>query len=1114
MHDSHSHGKSVDQLVDSFRTHPERGLTTQEAQSRLREHGANELRERPRPGFMALLWDQFNNYLVIILVAAAAISLALGEWVDSVAIMFIVALNAVVGVIQESKAEQALAALKKMAAPNAMVMRDGHQVQVPGRELVAGDIVLLEAGNFVPADLRLVQTVNLKIEEASLTGESVPVEKNAAVVLDKDVPLGDRTNSAFMGTVVSYGRGRGLVTATGMNTQIGLIAEMLQSFEDEDTPLQRKLADLGKVLGTGCLAICAIVFVYGLFRDTHLAQAFDGGFLSYLQAERKDIVNLFMVAVSLAIAAVPEGLPAIVTICLALGMQRMIKHHALIRKLPAVETLGCATVVCSDKTGTLTQNEMTVVQGWTGGRNLRVTGEGYAPTGQFFVEHHPFDPRSHPDSTRLLEGALLCNDARLEERCEADGSVAWNIVGDPTEAAMAVAAVKAGYEHGELAAAWPRVQEIPFDSERKRMTTIHRHGEDGELLAFVKGAPDVVLDLCTHVAMNGRPLELTPDLRRDILEQNRRMAGDALRVLAVAYRTLDAMPATVDATTVEHDLVFVGLMGMMDPARPEVVEALKVSRGAGLKSIMVTGDYKETAQAIARDIGLLTPGGLVLTGAELDAMSDEELAATVERVDVCCRVSPQHKTRIVEALKSRGHVVAMTGDGVNDAPALKRANIGVAMGVTGTDVAKQTADMVLTDDNFASIVAAIEQGRIIYSNIRKFVYFLLACNVGEILIVFGAMLFGIPIPLRPVQLLWLNLVSDGAPALALGLEQGDPDIMKQPPRPPREHVINRQMAIGIGVVAVVDAVAVLSAFALALQRYPGQVEVAQTVAFVTLCCSELLRAFTARSEHHSIFTIGVASNRWMVAAVAVSLALVLMVVYVPFFQPFFDTVPLGLADWALMLPFFLAAPVAMELLKAWFRRAAARSEAASRRAAASVEAAIPIPSTGGAMKVLVPVTASHNSELAVQHLVRRSMSEGAIEVHLLNVQHPFSRYVARFVGRTAARDWHRVQAEQALAPARAVLDRFGLPYSVHVAVGDEAECINATARRLHCDRILLGTARKNSLTRLVENSVTNRVLEHAELPVEVIAGDDISPWERYGIPAAIGLALALLAVTD
>src|SRR5512134_1740975 len=717
MQEKDTHNQSIESVVDSFQTHAERGLTSQEAQDRLRKLGANELREKPRPGFLALLWGQFNNYLVIILIVAALIALALGEWVDSIAIMVIVVLNAVVGVIQESKAEQALAALKKMSAPNAQVIRDGVETAIPGRELVPGDIVLLEAGNYVPADMRLVTSVNLKVEEASLTGESVPVEKRAAVVLDKDIPLGDRKNSAFMSTMVTYGRGKGLVTGTGMNTQIGMIAEMIQAYEDEDTPLQQKLQQLGKVLGTICIGICAFVFIYGLLRDTKLTDIFTIGFLNYLQGEQKDIINLFMTAVSLAIAAVPEGLPAIVTICLALGMQQMVKRHALIRKLPAVETLGCATVICSDKTGTLTQNEMTVVQGWVGGKRFRVTGEGYNPVGQFTAGGQPFATGANPDATLLLHAALLCNDAKLEEGGEEKGGKAWRMVGDPTEGAMVVVATKAGLERSGLEQAMPRVQEIPFDSDRKRMTTIHSpDAARAEALApsfrypqhvaFVKGAPDVLLDLCSHLQESGQPVALTDAKRKEILDQNRDLASNALRVLGVAYRPLASVPETC------------------------------------------------TPEAIAKEIGILTPGGLVLTGPEIEKMSDEALAASADKLQVCCRVSPQHKTRIVDAMKARDHVVAMTGDGVNDAPALKRANIGVAMGITGTDVSKQTADMVLTDDNFASIVSAIEQGRIIYSNIRKFVYFLLACNAGEILIIFGSMLFGLPIPLRPVHLLW------------------------------------------------------------------------------------------------------------------------------------------------------------------------------------------------------------------------------------------------------------------------------------------------------------------------------------------------------------------------
>ena len=565
---------------------------------------------------------------------------------------------------------------------------------------------------------------------------------------------------------------------------------------------------------------------------------------------------------------------------------------------------------------------------------------------------------------------------------------------------------------------------------------------------------------------------------------------------------------------------------MIDPPRPEVIEALKVAKGAGLRTVMVTGDYKDTAEAIARDIGLLTPNGLVLTGAEIDKLSDEELAARTDRLDVCCRVSPQHKTRIVDAFRARDHVVAMTGDGVNDAPALKRANIGVAMGITGTDVAKQTADMVLTDDNFASIVSAIEQGRIIYSNIRKFVYFLLACNVGEILIVFGAMLFGMPMPLRPVQLLWLNLVSDGAPALALGLEKGDDDIMKQPARSPKEPVINRDMAMGIGVVGVVDMIAILAVFYLALERYPGHLEAAQTMAFVTLCTSELVRAFAARSEYHSVFSIGVFSNRWMVAAVAVSFVLVLAVVYVPFLAPFFDAVPLTADDWLLMLPFFFASPVAMELLKIHFRRrkASAGDGTRSSAAAAVIDSATAPDATpalqqvtGGKnmSKILVPVGGTGNDRFAVQNVINRFMNNTAMEVHLLNVQMPFSAYVARSSSRKSRHDYHREQAEKALAPVKAMLDKFSIPYAVHMEVGDRAQVITDTARRLHCDEIVMATARKNSLTRLVENSVTDRVIELTSVPVEVIAGDSMSKWERYGIPAAIGAGIAMaLAIAD
>lgn len=924
----------VDDIASQFETHLEKGLSSKSAQERMEHYGPNELVERPRPGFWKMLLEQFNNFLVIILIVAAVISLFLGEIVDASAIMAIVVLNAILGVIQESKAEQALAALKKMAAPSATVLRDGHQVTIPARGLVPGDIVLLEAGNYVPADMRLVETVNLKIEEASLTGESVPVNKDARVVFDRDIPLGDRKNTAFMSTLVSYGRGKGLVTSTGMHTQIGMIAEMIQSYEEEDTPLQQKLDQLGKWLGIVSLVICGIIFVFGVVRDTEPAMAFRQGLGAYLQAHQYDIIGLFMTAVSLAIAAVPEGLPAVVTICLALGMQRMVRRHSLIRKLPAVETLGCATVICSDKTGTLTQNEMTVVRGWAGGKKFQVSGEGYAPVGMFSDEgQRVFDPVRDGPTAVLLHGAVLCSDARLEESGEEGGQHTWRLVGDPTEGALVVAAAKAGLCREDVDPLYPRVREIPFDSDRKRMLTVHEikggNGRAAHLgldrfpaVAFVKGAPDIVLEYCDWMRIDGQVCPLDEDLRRQVLDANQNMARQALRVLGVAYRPVEEIPDPDRLEKLEDDLIFAGLLGMIDPARPEVKSAVQVAQGAGLKSVMVTGDYKDTAIAIAEEIGLLSPSGRVLTGAEINEMSDEQLVEVIDELEACARVSPQHKMRIVEAFKARGHVVAMTGDGVNDAPALKRANIGIAMGIAGTDVSKETADMVLTDDNYASIVSAIEEGRIIYSNIRKFVFYLISCNVGEILVIFLSMLGGLPVPLRPIQLLWLNLVTDGAPALALGLEKGDPDIMNRSPRPPKEPVINREMLIGICVQAVVMTAAVLIAFIYGLRRFPGNLGGAQTVAFTTLVISELLRAFTARSEYYSVLKVGLLSNRWMLWAVGSSLLLLLLVIYLPFLQPFFNTVSLGFSDWLVMTPLFLMASVAAEFTKAYLRRSA------------------------------------------------------------------------------------------------------------------------------------------------------------------------------------------------
>ncbi len=933
------HALPTEEALKELTTHLRNGLSSQEARARLKRYGPNELQEKPQPGFLKLLLDQLNNFLIIILILAALISLLLGEYVDALAILTIVVLNSVLGVVQESKAEQALAALKKMAAPNARVIRDGQQTTVAARELVPGDIVMVEAGNYVPADLRLIESVNLKMEEASLTGESVPVNKDARVVLEPDAPLGDRKNSAFMSTLVTYGRGAGMVTATGMSTQIGQIAEMLQSYEEEETPLQKKLAELGKTLGIVSLAVCGLIFVYGVLRDTNPGMAFNEGIRAYLAAHQFDLVGLFMTAVSLAIAAVPEGLPAVVTVCLALGMQRMVTRHVLIRKLPAVETLGCATVICSDKTGTLTQNQMTVVAGWGGGHEFRVTGEGYNPEGWFYRGEAPFEPTADLATKLLLHGAVLCNDAKLEQSAEEAGQRTWRMVGDPTEGALVVTAAKAGLWRDATERNLPRMAEIPFDSDRKCMTTIHRADKldfaPGQTpqpyLAFVKGAPDIVLGYCDDIVLHGQTVPLTAEMRQTILAANTGMAQQALRVLGMACRPLAAVPEEPTPEAIERNLTFLGLTGMIDPARPEAKAAVGIAKNAGLKSIMITGDYRDTAQAIAGQLGMLTEGGRVVTGAEVDAMSDDELDEMVLHLDLCARSSPQHKIRIVDALKRRGHVVAMTGDGVNDAPALKRANIGVAMGITGTDVTKQTADMVLTDDNFASIVSAIEEGRIIYSNIRKFVFYLISCNLGEILIIFLSMLAGLPIPLRPIQLLWLNLVTDGAPALALGLEKGDPDIMSWPPRPTKESIINREMLIGVIVQAVVMTSAVLAAFIIS-GAHPGasaddpMMAKWQTVAFTALVMSELLRAFTARSEHYALFKIGVFSNKWMLYAVGSSLALLLLVIYVPFLQVVFGTVPLSIGDWVMLLPFILLASIAAELTKAYLRARARQTE--------------------------------------------------------------------------------------------------------------------------------------------------------------------------------------------
>jgi Ca2+-transporting ATPase len=930
------HALTADEVLEHLKVH-ENGLSDSEASERMIQYGPNQLTEASRPGFLRLLWEQFNNFIVMLLIVASIVSALLGEWVDASAIIAIVMLNAILGIVQERRAEEALAALKKLAAPEARVLRGGHHVTVSSRDLVPGDIVFLEAGNHVPADMRLLEVANLRVDEAALTGESLTVNKNAAMKLEANIPLGDRKNTVFMGTMVSYGRGRGVVIATGMRTQLGLIAKMLEGVDQEETPLQKRLDQLGKTLGWGALAVCGIVFVVAVIENTDLGilTAAGGGVLAYLNSAKTELVEFFIVAVSLAIAAVPEGLPAVVTISLALGMREMIHRHALIRRLSSVETLGSATVICSDKTGTLTQNEMTVTRVWVDGLFVSVTGSGYSRRGEFQVGNTPVDLRTYPGVETALWLGALNNDAQLETLEGDDQS--YRIVGDPTEGSLLIAAAKADATHAELHKAYPRQDEVPFDSERKRMVTIHdiREPSSNDVSPFkdnklqgwdviaVKGAPDLVLDLCTsYQTVDDQSNPMSDSIRQRIRDANDSMTQDALRVLALAYRVVKQAPKadSVAVDELEKDLVFIGMVGMIDPPREEVKPAMLKAANAGIRTVMITGDYPNTARAVAEEIGLMRPGHQVLTGADLDRMSDDVLKDEIEQVDVFARVSPEHKMRIVDALQANGEVVAMTGDGVNDAPAIKRANIGVAMGITGTDVAKETADMVLTDDNYVSIVDAVEQGRVIYSNIRKFVYYLLSCNVAEIVIIFLGTLITKNSPLTAIQLLWLNLVTDGAPALALGTEKGDPDIMSQPPRPPKEPIINRFMLVGILSQTIAIASVTLTAYFIGLKWFPAHIEAAESMAFVTLSASELFRAFTSRSERYPILKIGLFGNRNMNLAFLSSMTLLLGVIYIPGLNNIFNTESLGWRQWEIILPLLLIPSVVAEIVKLFASR--------------------------------------------------------------------------------------------------------------------------------------------------------------------------------------------------
>jgi Ca2+-transporting ATPase len=877
------HTLSVDATMSHLQstTH---GLAEAEVERRVARYGPNELQAAGRVSPWAILFQQFKNVLIIILLIATAISAVLGEGVETIAIAVIVLFAVVLGFIQEYRAERAIEALRQMAAPTVTVIRDGQEIEIPARELVPGDVILLHAGDKVAADARLLESINLHVDEAALTGESVPVTKATKALRGEDMALGDRNNMVFGGTIATYGRGRAVVVGTGMRTQFGRIAQMLQSVETGRTPLQQNLDKVGRVLGKAAVAIVAAVVVVGLLRD-------------------QPVLEMFIFGIALAVAAVPEALPAVVTISLAIGVQRMVKRNALVRRLPAVETLGSTSVICSDKTGTLTKDEMTARTLRTHERSATISGSGYEPEGEFALGDTVVGPS--PEEMDLLRAAALVCDAHLV-RDDAHGG--WQIKGDPTEGAIIVAAAKAGMQKDDLDLQFPRVGEIPFTSEAKRMTTLHAVGD--AQVAYAKGAPETILDSCSQLLKSQGEVALGNADREAILEAVRQMASEALRVLGVASKA--------DATLgdAEHDMTFLGLVGMIDPPRPEAKAAVEQCERAGIRVVMITGDHPITAQAVGGELGLLRAGDAV-TGAELEDMSDEELESRVESIEVYARVSPAHKLRVVSALQQRGHIVAMTGDGVNDAPALKKADIGVAMGITGTDVSKEAAAMTLIDDNFASIVAAVEEGRGIFENIKKYLMYLLSANIGEIGLIAGAMFAGLPMPLTAVQILYVNLATDGLPALALAVDPPETDLMERAPRDARTGIFTRRVVTLMVVGGLRSMAANLGLFTWALQS-GRSVTHAMTMTFVSLVLIEFLKAFNFRSDRRSILRRPFA-NKWLNLALVWEMALLVFIVSFPPLREPFSISPLSGTDWLIAACPALSISPVLELTK-WFGR--------------------------------------------------------------------------------------------------------------------------------------------------------------------------------------------------